>query len=87
MFAVSIAVLTAASPAFAASNPDPSKVGDLSGNLPVAIYLLIPLALVLALVTAVLLGSMGDPATSARRAGGVSRALSRAESSAHQPPS
>jgi hypothetical protein len=84
--AVSLVLLATASPALAASNPDPSKVGDLTGNLPVAVYLLIPLALLLAFLTAVLLGAKGDPAKSVRRAGGISRALSRAESSEHPPP-
>ena len=56
---------------------DPSKWGDLSGNLPPAVYLLIPLALGLALLTALVLGPLGEPAASARRAGGVTRALER----------
>jgi hypothetical protein len=57
--------------------PDPSKVGDLAGNLPFAVYLLIPLALALAVVTALVLGASGEAATAHRRAGGVSRALRR----------
>jgi hypothetical protein len=56
---------------------DPSKVGDLAGNLPWAVYLLIPLALVLAVLTALVLGASGEAATAHRRAGGVSRALRR----------
>jgi hypothetical protein len=56
---------------------DPSKVGDLSGNLPLAVYLLIPIAVVLAVVTAVVLGASGEAATASRRAGGVSRTLRR----------
>jgi len=51
--------------------------GDLVGNLPFAVYLLIPLALALALVTAIALGPLGDPEPPGRRAGGVSRALRR----------
>jgi len=70
---VSIASITAA----AAQSGDPSKSGDLTGNLPAAIYLLIPLALGLALLTAVALGDRGEPEGSGSRAGGVSRALGR----------
>jgi hypothetical protein len=81
-----LTIMTA--PAFAQSKGgDPSKVGDLVGNLPFVVYLLIPLALVLALITALLLGSTGDPSGSVRRVGGVSRALGRAESSATHPQS
>ena len=53
--------------------------GDLVGNLPFAVYLLIPLALALALLTAIALGPMGEPGPPGRRAGGVSRALRRRE--------
>ncbi|MGH9026414.1 MAG: hypothetical protein ACRDWD_09925 [Acidimicrobiia bacterium] len=63
---------------------DPSKVGDLTGNLPLAVYLLIPLALVLALLTAVALGPRGDPAASLRRTGGVARVLTEREDSAEK---
>ncbi|MGH9051081.1 MAG: hypothetical protein ACRDY4_15240 [Acidimicrobiia bacterium] len=63
---------------------DPSKSGDLAGNLPFAIYLLIPLALALAFLTAVLLGSRGDPLAEERRAGGVTRALERGRMAAGQ---
>jgi hypothetical protein len=65
---------------------DPSKVGDLVGNLPLAVYLLIPLALALALLTAVALGPSGERDVNAQRAGGVSRALSRRETAANRPP-
>jgi hypothetical protein len=61
--------------------PDPSKVGDLVGNLPAVVYLLIPLALGLAFLTALLLGPLGEPEASARRAGGVTRALERRRAS------
>jgi hypothetical protein len=57
--------------------PDPSKVGDLVGNLPTVVYLLIPLVLALALVTAYVLGPRGEPGPTVRRAGGVSRMLGR----------
>jgi hypothetical protein len=56
---------------------DPSKVGDLAGNLPWAVYLLVPLAVVLGVVTAVVLGASGEAATERTRAGGVSRSLRR----------
>jgi len=69
----SMASITAA----AAQSGDPSKSGDLTGNLPTTIYLLIPLAIGLALLTAVALGDRGQPEASGRRAGGVSRALGR----------
>jgi hypothetical protein len=59
------------------SVPLMSEVGDLVGNLPFAVYLLIPLALGLALLTAVVLGPLGEPDPSEHRAGGVSRALGR----------
>ncbi|HEX6313049.1 MAG TPA: hypothetical protein VF152_15665, partial [Acidimicrobiia bacterium] len=55
--AMSIASITTA---FAQAG-DPSKSGELAGNLPFAIYLLIPLGLVLAFLTAVALGPYGDP--------------------------
>ena len=57
--------------------PDPSKVGDLVGNFPFVVFLLIPLALGLALLTAIALGALGEPDPSEHRAGGVSRALGR----------
>jgi hypothetical protein len=57
--------------------PDPSKVGDLVGNLPFVVYLLIPLALALALLTAVVLGPRGAPDPREHRIGGVRRALGR----------
>jgi hypothetical protein len=80
-----VAVLVATSvPAFAQA--DPSKSGDLTGNFDWVVWLLIPLVTILGIVTAAVLGHEGDPASS-RRAGGVSRALGRAESSGSQPPS
>ena len=54
---------------------DPSKVGDLSGNLPWGVLLLIPLVVVLALVTALALGSGAEPRVTTPRSGGVARAL------------
>jgi hypothetical protein len=66
--------------------PDPSKVGDLVGNLPFAVYLLIPLALALALLTALVLGPRGAPDPRERRVGGVTRALSRRGTAERQSP-
>jgi hypothetical protein len=60
-----------------AQSGDSSKSGDVAGNLPFSIYLLIPLALVLAFVTAIALGERGEPEAEERRAGGISRALGR----------
>jgi hypothetical protein len=54
---------------------DPSKAGDLAGNLPWGVWLLIPLAIVLAVVTMLALGSGAEPTVAKRRAGGVARAL------------
>jgi hypothetical protein len=79
-------LLVSGSPAYAQAG-DPSKVGDLTGNFDGVVWLLIPLALVLAALTAVLLGAKGDPSGTVRRAGGVSRALRRADPDAHRPPS
>jgi hypothetical protein len=70
---VSIATMAAAH----AQSGDSSKHGDVAGNLPFAIYLLIPLGLVLALVTAIVLGERGDPEGDEVRAGGITRALGR----------
>jgi hypothetical protein len=57
------------------SAADPGNVGDLTGNLPWYVWLLIPIALVLALLTSLALGSGAEPQRTARRAGGLSRAL------------
>jgi hypothetical protein len=74
-----------AAPAMAA--PDPSKVGDLTGNFSPATYLLIPLALVLALITAIALGPRGEPGAAAHRAGGLERALSGRDAPSDRRPS
>jgi hypothetical protein len=82
-----LAFLATISPARAQSEQgDPSKVGDLVGNLPLVVYLLLPLALVLALVTAIALGPRGERDVNATREGGVSRALSRRQAAANRPP-
>jgi hypothetical protein len=74
-----LALLTSISPAYAGGRS--SKSGDLAGNLPGPVYLLIPLALGLALLTVVVLGSLGEPKAGLRRSGGVSRVLSEREPS------
>jgi hypothetical protein len=60
-----------------AQSGDSSKSGDIAGNLPLSIYLLIPLGLALAFVTAIALGERGEPEAEERRAGGITRALGR----------
>jgi hypothetical protein len=52
-----------------------ANAGDLTGNMPWGVWLLIPLALGLALLTSLALGSGAEPRRSSRRAGGVGRAL------------
>lgn len=78
-----LAILSLAAALVAAA--DPAKVGDLAGNLPGGVYLLIPLVLGLALLTSLALGSLGEPRTSGRRAGGVGRTLGR-DTTTHPPP-
>lgn len=52
-------------------------LGDLTGNLPWGVYLLIPLVLGFALLTALSLGSGAEPSPPKRRSGGMTRALGR----------
>jgi hypothetical protein len=47
------------------------------GTLPLGLLLLVPLSLGLALMSGMVLGPAGDPATSRRREGGLSRALNQ----------
>ena len=54
---------------------DLAIVGDLAGNLPWAVYLLIPLVLGFALLTSLALGSSSETRPPTRRSRGVSRAL------------
>ena len=54
-----------------------AAAGDLTGNWSWTVWLLIPLVLLLALVTALVLGSADEPTRSARSSGGVSRYLDR----------
>jgi hypothetical protein len=77
VFSTVVAVVFTCSPAYAQG--DPSKSGDLTGNFDLVVWLLIPLALGLALLTAYALGPRGTPDPSEHRLGGVSRALSRRE--------
>ena len=49
-------------------------MGDLAGNLPWGVYLLIPLVLGFALLTSLALGSGAESRPQTRRSGGVSRA-------------
>jgi hypothetical protein len=58
--------------------------GDLAVNLPWGVYLLIPLVLGFALLTAIALGSDAEPRPLSSRSGGVTRALGH-ESDAHDP--
>ena len=51
--------------------------GDLAGNWSWTVWLLIPLALVLAVITALCLGPGGEPDGATRSSGGVSRYLAR----------
>ena len=52
-------------------------LGDLAGNVPWGVYLLIPLVLACALLTSLALGSAAEPRPLKRRSGGVTRALRR----------
>lgn len=54
-------------------------VGDLVGNWSWTVWLLIPLALLLAFVTSLVLGTAGEPTDNDRREGGVTRYLARHE--------
>ena len=56
------------------------RVGDLVGNWSWPVWLLIPLALGLALLTALALGPLGEPTDVERREGGVTRFLARRDS-------
>jgi hypothetical protein len=69
---VGVGLAATAGPAGAA---DPSSAGDLSGNLPWQVVLLIPTVLVLGLVTALALSGERDTEPIRQRAGGVTRAL------------
>jgi len=68
-----LAIASSVPAVLAAANP--ANVGDLTGNLPWYVWLLIPIGLVFALLTSLALGSGAQPRHEAHRAGGVSRAL------------
>jgi len=80
-----VAFVATTAPAWAQG--DPEKKGELAGNLPLTVYLLIPLALLFALVTAIVLGPLGEPPARAQRSGRVSRKLSERDASGDQPSS
>ena len=54
-----------------------AEAGDLIGNWSWSVWLLVPLVLVLALLTALCLGSGGEPPRARGGTGGVSRYLAR----------
>lgn len=62
----------------------PGRAGDLVGNWDWPVLLLVPLALVLALLTALALARASDPGAR-RRHGGTSRALARDASDRAEP--
>jgi hypothetical protein len=75
---VAVAVLASAAPA-AAQGSGASPVGDLAGNWSWTVWLLIPLAVGLGLVTALALGAADGTETTTTRRRGVSRALDQRE--------
>jgi hypothetical protein len=54
-----------------------AEAGDLVGNWSWTVWLLVPVTLVLALLTALCLGSGGEPSRARGGTGGVSRYLAR----------
>lgn len=86
-FALLLGALLTIVVAAPASAADPDKVGDLTGNFSPITYLLIPLALILAFLTAVALGPRGDPGASTHREGGLQRALTGRDASDKRRPS
>ena len=54
-----------------------TSAAELVGNWSWTVWLLIPLALVLGLLTAIVLGPLGEPTEAERREGGVTRFLAR----------
>jgi hypothetical protein len=75
--ALTTSLVAGAAPA-SAQDAGSSPVGDLAGNWPWTVWLLIPLALVLGLITALALGAAAETGTPTRRRG-VSQALDRRE--------
>lgn len=73
LLAAATAAALAWCPAASAQAGGDSPVGELAGNWSWTVWLLIPLAL----VTALVLGPAGDPPGRPRREGGVARSLGR----------
>jgi hypothetical protein len=73
-----LTVVLGSAPAAGAQDGESSPIGDLAGNWPWTVWLLIPLVLVLALVTALALGAASEPEPTGRRRS-VSRALDRGD--------
>ena len=87
---VAAVVVAAATAAGAQETPAPSGgAGDLTGNLPAGVWLLLVLVVVLAVLTALALTAGEEPGGARRRQGGVSRALAQrdAEAPPEPPPS
>jgi hypothetical protein len=76
--ALATALVAGALPAGAQEEaPAPSATGDLTGNLPWGVWLLLALVVALAVLTALALSAGGEAGEGARRQGGVSRALAQ----------
>ncbi|MCI0347649.1 MAG: hypothetical protein L0221_19785 [Chloroflexi bacterium] len=76
--AVIVAAAVMVGPGTANAQDAGSPIGDLTGNWPWTVWLLIPFALLLGLVTAFALGATAEPENTSRRRG-VSHALDRRE--------
>jgi hypothetical protein len=71
---VAVAAVVTAGPAGAQEG---SSGADLTGGIDPVVWLLVPLALLLAVVTALALSAPADDTAGSNRTGGVSRALAR----------
>jgi hypothetical protein len=76
--ALGAGLLTLVTAPAAGAQDSGTTVGDLTGNWPWTVWLLIPLALLLGVVTALALGAAAPPETSSRRRA-VSQALDQRE--------
>jgi hypothetical protein len=74
LFVVVAAVVGTAGPAGA---QEASSGADLTGGIDAVVWLLVPLVLLLAVVTALALAAPADDTAGSVRSGGVSRALAR----------
>ena len=74
LLVVMVALVLAAGPAGAQEG---SSGADLTGGIDPVVWLLVPLALVLAVLTALALAAPADETAGSNRTGGVSRALAR----------